>query len=167
MTGARRDGLADHLGKGRCSTPACSSDCIIVNYELLCSFFLDLEFPSLNRRRVAGLLSTSMQPIGSISRTLFGGTRGCGIIFGIAKRPDRVLLIYNGAERESGGIGRRARLRIWSRKGWGFETPLSHQHSGRNKARPTARCAMRKPANRQAGTSLRGQFVFPFVALVS
>ena len=28
---------------------------------------------------------------------------------------------------ESGGIGRRARLRIWSRKGWGFESPLSHQ----------------------------------------
>ena len=27
---------------------------------------------------------------------------------------------------ESGGIGRRARLRIWSRKGWGFESPLSH-----------------------------------------
>ena len=30
-------------------------------------------------------------------------------------------------KRESGGIGRRARLRIWSRKGWGFESPLSHQ----------------------------------------
>ena len=29
--------------------------------------------------------------------------------------------------RESGGTGRRARLRIWSRKGWGFESPLSHQ----------------------------------------
>ena len=28
--------------------------------------------------------------------------------------------------RESGGTGRRARLRIWSRKGWGFESPLSH-----------------------------------------
>ena len=28
------------------------------------------------------------------------------------------------AERESGGIGRRARLRIWSRKGWGFESPF-------------------------------------------
>jgi hypothetical protein len=28
---------------------------------------------------------------------------------------------------ESGGTGRRARLRIWSRKGWGFESPLSHQ----------------------------------------
>jgi hypothetical protein len=26
------------------------------------------------------------------------------------------------AVRESGGIGRRARLRIWSRKGWGFES---------------------------------------------
>ena len=31
------------------------------------------------------------------------------------------------SKRESGGIGRRARLRIWSRKGWGFESPLSHQ----------------------------------------
>ena len=29
--------------------------------------------------------------------------------------------------RESGGIGRRAGLRIQSRKGWGFESPLSHQ----------------------------------------
>ena len=28
--------------------------------------------------------------------------------------------------RESGGIGRRARLRIWCRKAWGFESPLSH-----------------------------------------
>src|SRR5882724_809170 len=27
---------------------------------------------------------------------------------------------------ESGGIGRRARLRIWYRKVWGFESPLSH-----------------------------------------
>ena len=32
--------------------------------------------------------------------------------------------------RESGGIGRRARLRIWSRKGWGFESPLSHHCPG-------------------------------------
>ena len=31
------------------------------------------------------------------------------------------------SSRESGGTGRRARLRIWSRKGWGFESPLSHQ----------------------------------------
>ena len=28
---------------------------------------------------------------------------------------------------ESGGIGRRAGLRIQSRKGWGFNSPLSHQ----------------------------------------
>ena len=28
---------------------------------------------------------------------------------------------------ESGGIGRRTRLRIWRRKAWGFESPLSHQ----------------------------------------
>src|SRR6185436_13732019 len=28
--------------------------------------------------------------------------------------------------RESGGIGRRARLRIWYREVWGFESPLSH-----------------------------------------
>ena len=31
-----------------------------------------------------------------------------------------------GGPRESGGIGRRARLRIWCRKAWGFESPLSH-----------------------------------------
>ena len=47
--------------------------------------------------------------------------------------------------RESGGIGRRARLRIWSRKGWGFESPLSHQRSGRNKARPTLRRSRERP----------------------
>ena len=29
---------------------------------------------------------------------------------------------------ESGGIGRRARLRIWYRKVWGFESPLSHYY---------------------------------------
>src|SRR4030095_6445639 len=29
---------------------------------------------------------------------------------------------------ESGGIGRRARLRIWYRKVWGFESPLSHHN---------------------------------------
>ncbi len=34
---------------------------------------------------------------------------------------------------ESGGIGRRARLRIWSRKGWGFESPLSHQQLSKDK----------------------------------
>ena len=32
---------------------------------------------------------------------------------------------------ESGGIGRRTRLRIWRVKPWGFESPLSHQDSGR------------------------------------
>jgi len=32
---------------------------------------------------------------------------------------------------ESGGIGRRTRLRIWRVKPWGFESPLSHQGSGR------------------------------------
>jgi hypothetical protein len=30
---------------------------------------------------------------------------------------------------ESGGIGRRTRLRIWRVKPWGFESPLSHQYS--------------------------------------
>ena len=29
---------------------------------------------------------------------------------------------------ESGGIGRRTRLRIWRVKPWGFESPLSHQN---------------------------------------
>src|SRR5436309_13102907 len=31
---------------------------------------------------------------------------------------------------ESGGIGRRTRLRIWRVKPWGFESPLSHQSPG-------------------------------------
>ncbi len=31
------------------------------------------------------------------------------------------------SERESGGIGRRRRLKIVRRKAWGFESPLSHQ----------------------------------------
>lgn len=35
-------------------------------------------------------------------------------------------LIYRPCRSESGGIGRRAGLRIQSRKGWGFESPLSH-----------------------------------------
>ena len=41
------------------------------------------------------------------------------------------------SKRESGGIGRRARLRIWSRKGWGFESPLSHQKFSVEKNRGT------------------------------
>src|SRR6267142_2825776 len=36
---------------------------------------------------------------------------------------------------ESGGIGRRTRLRIWRRKAWGFESPLSHQLSS-SKTKP-------------------------------
>ena len=31
------------------------------------------------------------------------------------------------AQCESGGIGRRTRLRIWRGNPWGFESPLSHQ----------------------------------------
>jgi hypothetical protein len=34
---------------------------------------------------------------------------------------------YNVDSCESGGIGRRTRLRIWRVKPWGFESPLSHQ----------------------------------------
>ena len=34
---------------------------------------------------------------------------------------------------ESGGIGRHARFRIWCRKVWGFESPLSHQHFSKQK----------------------------------
>src|SRR3954462_281535 len=30
------------------------------------------------------------------------------------------------SSRESGETGRRTRLRIWRRKAWGFESPLSH-----------------------------------------
>jgi hypothetical protein len=33
---------------------------------------------------------------------------------------------------ESGGIGRRTRLRIWRGNPWGFESPLSHQRSQRS-----------------------------------
>src|SRR6185503_21361642 len=36
--------------------------------------------------------------------------------------------IFHVPQCESGGIGRRARLRIWYRKVWGFESPLSHQN---------------------------------------
>ena len=39
--------------------------------------------------------------------------------------------------RESGGTGRRTRLRIWRRKAWGFESPLSHR-SGRGIGRGNA-----------------------------
>ena len=34
---------------------------------------------------------------------------------------------FQSGTRESGGIGRRTRLRIWRVKPWGFESPLSHQ----------------------------------------
>ena len=39
----------------------------------------------------------------------------------------RTLLTDRKQRRESGGIGRRTRLRIWRVKPWGFESPLSHQ----------------------------------------
>ncbi len=38
--------------------------------------------------------------------------------------------------RESGGIGRRTRLRIWRVKPWGFESPLSHQSLKGRSLRP-------------------------------
>src|SRR5271157_5357321 len=38
-----------------------------------------------------------------------------------------LLVLY--MECESGGIGRRTRLRIWRGNPWGFESPLSHQRS--------------------------------------
>src|SRR5208337_1219095 len=37
-----------------------------------------------------------------------------------------LLVLY--MECESGGIGRRTRLRIWRGNPWGFESPLSHQY---------------------------------------
>ena len=37
------------------------------------------------------------------------------------------IVLWLIVKRESGGTGRRARLRTVSRKGWGFESPLSHQ----------------------------------------
>ena len=41
-----------------------------------------------------------------------------------ARRPGAGIL--ESPNRESGGIGRRARLRIWWDTPWGFESPLSH-----------------------------------------
>jgi hypothetical protein len=42
------------------------------------------------------------------------------------RRSDDETIRHQPCSRESGGIGRRARLRIWCRKAWGFESPLSH-----------------------------------------
>jgi|SRR5580700_7040694 hypothetical protein len=53
----------------------------------------------------------------------------------VTTKPDRLTgnnRLYNhpikgrAAKCESGGIGRRTRLRIWRVKPWGFESPLSH-----------------------------------------
>ena len=46
-------------------------------------------------------------------------------------------------QRESGGIGRRARLRIWYRKVWGFESPLSH-HKKINRKQPAPTSSERR-----------------------
>lgn len=43
--------------------------------------------------------------------------------------PDRVRDFARVGPCESGGIGRRTRFRIWRRKAWGFEPPLSHHKS--------------------------------------
>ena len=45
---------------------------------------------------------------------------------------DHVTWLFDAAQNktrkcESGGIGRRTRLRIWRGNPWGFESPLSHQ----------------------------------------
>ena len=47
---------------------------------------------------------------------------------------------------ESGGIGRRAGLRIQSRKGWGFDSPLSHntKNTKIKTARKTRKTGKRK-----------------------
>lgn len=61
--------------------------------------------------------------------------------------------------RESGGIGRRAGLRIQSRKGWGFESPLSHSHFAQFGPRVSSvnqlRAQVRKSRPAGAGGALR------------
>jgi hypothetical protein len=42
-------------------------------------------------------------------------------------RVTAACIILRTTDRESGGIGRRTRLRIWRGNPWGFESPLSHQ----------------------------------------
>jgi hypothetical protein len=54
---------------------------------------------------------------------------------------------------ESGGIGRRTRLRIWRVKPWGFESPLSHQFINHYN-----RCAS------QSVTAYRVRFSAPLVS---
>jgi hypothetical protein len=48
---------------------------------------------------------------------------------------------------ESGGIGRRTRLRIWRGNPWGFESPLSHQSPHRSSVvtRIPWQCYSRRP----------------------
>jgi hypothetical protein len=73
------------------------------------------------------------EPRNSASGCLFHFTgRALGLQTAAATRlkcPDaetRVETQAQASDCESGGIGRRARLRIWCRKAWGFESPLSH-----------------------------------------
>ena len=51
----------------------------------------------------------------------------CSSEFGYNHRCREGRAITSWLIRESGGIGRRTRLRIWRGNPWGFESPLSHQ----------------------------------------
>src|ERR1700723_2822783 len=52
---------------------------------------------------------------------------------------------------ESGGIGRRTRLRIWRGNPWGFESPLSHQSFGTRSVPPRSFASLRvSPAGSDA-----------------
>ena len=55
-----------------------------------------------------------------------GRWRGPGRLIGWQRFADEIRIKRCGSLRPDGGIGRHARLRILSRKGWEFESPLGH-----------------------------------------
>lgn len=79
----------------------------------------------------------------------------------------RAVASINTLLRESGGIGKRTRLRIWRSRPWGFKSPLSHQwrvpgssrdRTSRKNAHAHTRAAARRQGRvpRPSKTALQG-----------
>ena len=71
-------------------------------------------------------------------RKIVGENQGCKPCSSQPSLPRTGCIIATFPQCESGGIGRRTRLRIWRGNPWGFESPLSHHV--RSLSRPSWAC---------------------------
>lgn len=86
------------------------------------------EFPPEADKGILDCLRQSWSPVANAPYLEFGLARDGGslpagaAVLKLADDPEN----FFGGSWVDGGIGIRARLRIWSRKGWGFESPSTH-----------------------------------------